>query len=202
MAKRKSRDQKRQQKVRQKQRREAKRNSPSALVARAAEGELVDCRISAAWDHRVQLTQILIARTIDAQRLGFAVFLVDQACLGVKDAYFRVGAPGVYRRIRDDVHSTQPLVPCAPALAAKVIRDAKAYAEDLGFSPHPNALLALSLLADADPDTCDQEVPLGGPEDKPLFIAGPHDNISAITAQLRERLGGDGFDFILPADAF
>jgi hypothetical protein len=83
-------------------------------------------------------------------------------------------------------------------LVAKIIREAIAYAQDLGFKPDPDYRDAMLVLGDADPDACDVPIPLGSRDGKPLFIAGPYDNVDRIKARLTRKLGPDGFNFLFP----
>ena len=82
-------------------------------------------------------------------------------------------------------------------LAAKIIREAIAYAKELGFRPDPDYRDAMPILGDADPDACDTPIPLGK-DGKPLFIAGPYDNVGRIMDKLTRKLGPDGFHFLAP----
>lgn len=83
-------------------------------------------------------------------------------------------------------------------LVAKIVREAIAYAQDLGFKPDPDYRDAVLMLGDADPDACDVPIPLGGKDGKPLFIASPYDNVDRVMAKLTRKLGPGGFLFLVP----
>ncbi len=83
-------------------------------------------------------------------------------------------------------------------LAAKIVKVGIDYAAQFGFRPHRDYLEASILLQDADPDSVDVEVPVGGPEGKPFFIAGPYDNVDKIMARLMQQLGPGGFNYLVP----
>lgn len=201
MASGKSRKQKRRKRVKEKQRRYRQRNSPPALAQRALGGEIFDCRISEEWHDPQQLTEILVAREIGpGEQVVFAVFMVDQACLGLKDGFLRKGTRADYRWTVAQIDEVVPLTRCRPRLATKVLQVAREYAAELGFDPHPDALDALPLLDDVDPETCTEEVPVGGPEGMPFYVAGPDDNAPRIMARLRERVGEDGFHWMVPTE--
>ncbi len=93
--------------------------------------------------------------------------------------------------------STQPLVRGDLDTAAKIIREAIAYASRLGFQPDPDYREASLLLAGADADACDAQIPLGR-DGKPFFVAGPNDNAKKIVAQLTRAVGEGNFDYIVP----
>ena len=75
---------------------------------------------------------------------------------------------------------------------------AVAYAKELGFRPDPDYRDAMPVLGDADPDACDVQIPLGGKDGKPFFVAGPYDNVDQIMSKLTRKLGPDGFHFVFP----
>jgi hypothetical protein len=87
-------------------------------------------------------------------------------------------------------------------LAAKIVREAIAYARGLGFSPHPDYYDAAPLLAGADPDAEKKKIPLGSRDGKPLFVAGPYDDVPRIMAKLERAVGPNGFHFTAPFGAF
>jgi hypothetical protein len=81
-------------------------------------------------------------------------------------------------------------------LAAKIIREGVAYARELGFSPNRDIRDAELVLGDADPDACDEEIPLGR-DGKPFFVSGPYDNVERILDKLTRKLGPDGFHYMI-----
>ncbi len=85
-------------------------------------------------------------------------------------------------------------------LVAKIIREGVAYARQLGFEPDPDFRKAMLVLGEANPDACPISIPLGGPEGKPLFVAGPYDDVPIIISKLTRAVGRDGFHYIVPID--
>lgn len=83
-------------------------------------------------------------------------------------------------------------------LIAKVIQEAVAYAQSLGFAPHPDTRRGMDFLAGAQPDACDTPIPLGNGTGKPFFVAGPYDNARAIIATLERAVGPGGYDYLVP----
>jgi len=124
---------------------------------------------------------------------------VDLGCLGVKSAFGRVfNTLREYRELRDGMMGRQDMVQADINLVAKIIREAITYAQDLGFKPDPDYRDAMPVLGGADPDACSTPVPLGSKDGKPLFIAGPYDNVDRIIAKLTRKLGPDGFYYMVP----
>jgi hypothetical protein len=126
------------------------------------------------------------------------MFLVDLGCLGVKNAYGRAfGALGEYvTELRNSVLGNQEMVDADLNLAAKIIREGIAYARELGFSPNRDYRDAQIVLGDADPDACDEEIPLGK-DGKPFFVSGPYDNVERIIERLTRKCGPDGFHYLI-----
>jgi hypothetical protein len=102
-----------------------------------------------------------------------------------------------YRELRDGMKANQDMIKADINLVAKIIREAIAYAGELGFKPDPDYRDAMLVLGDADPDACDEPIPLGK-DGKPFFVAGPYDKVDRIMAKLTRKLGLDGFTYIIP----
>ena len=157
--------------------------------------------LSAGWDREGALVTALVARQSPRSgKIAAATFLVDLACLGVKSAVVRLcKSPQDYAtRLRRSALQAQPLQPASLDLLAKIVAAGEEYARQLGFSPDPEYQQAQLLLAGAHPETCAMTVPLGGPEGKPLFVAGPYDNVPRVMAQLTRAVGEEGFHYVLP----
>ncbi|NOZ06645.1 MAG: hypothetical protein GXP41_09905 [Chloroflexi bacterium] len=162
---------------------------------------LRECLIAEEWRNTFQITQILIARNAPGGRIAMGSFVVDLGCLGVKNAMSHIfESGGEYRAFRNQMTSRQSMVPCALDLAAKVIEEAIAYARDLGFEPHRDYRRAAPILGDADPQACNVPIPLGGPKGKPMFFAGPYDNVAKIMGTLERAVGPDGYTFMMPLE--
>lgn len=174
----------------------------SQVALRAAAGwPLHECLISRDWKREGELVQILVSRQSPSGSLAAGVFLVDLGCLGVKSAFAKVFRSFTeYEMLRQRLMSTQPLVHADLNLAAKIIREALAYARKLGFDPDPDYREASLFLASADTDACDAQIPLGK-DGEPFFVAGPHDNAKRIMAQLSRTVGLGNFHYLVPISA-
>jgi len=201
-------DQKRRQKAleRKAQRRRQKRTALQRgygglqpVLRAAAHWPLYECLVSKKWQDTMKLTQVLVVRRSPLGQVAAASFLVDLACLGVKDAF-----PAVFdsvaeynQKLRRRATEQQAMIPADLNLVAKIIRESIAYARKLGFAPHQDYAPASILLGNADPEACDLPVPLGGKNGKPFFCSGPYDNVPRIMAQLERAVGPGGFDFLI-----
>jgi hypothetical protein len=171
-----------------------------AQLRASASWPLHECLVTRDWRDTSEITQVLVARRSPAGQVAIGAFLVDLGCLGVKAAFGRLfDTLGEYKEMRDEMQSRQELVKADPNLAARIIREAIAYAKELGFQPDPDYRDAMLVLGDADPDACDEPVPLGK-DGKPYFIPGPDDRVQLIMAKLMRKLGPDGFHYLVPLD--
>ena len=85
--------------------------------------------------------------------------------------------------------------------AKEIIYGALSYAKSLGFEPHPDFELSRHVLGTEELSRT-RGLKFGGPEGKPLYIAGPDDDAATVLQMLRKRLGENGFDFITPEDVW
>jgi len=173
--------------------------SARPLLRAAGAWPLHEVLISESWADPKQLTQVLVARRSPAGQVAAAVFLVDQACLGVKSALGRLfhSRAEYDGELRAMLVEQMPMIEGDLNLAAKIVREAVRYAQDLGFQPDPDVADAALVVGQADPDKCQTEIPLGGPEGKPFYVAGPNDNPRRVIAALTDRLGPDGFHYLV-----
>jgi len=171
--------------------------SMRGLLRTSSSWPLHECWIAKEWQEEGAIVQVVVSRLSSQGQVAAGVFLVDLGCLGVKNAFGGVFDTRLTyaQELREHTLATQEMIECSLDLAAKVIRDAVAYARDLGFSPHRDYRDAMLVLSDANPDACDETVPLGM-DGKPFFVSGPYDNVDRIMAKLTRRLGPDGFHFM------
>lgn len=186
-------------------RRRKKRVRPSSSAAslrQASKWPLHEVMLSRDWDEEGAIIEILVARRSPLGQIAVGAFLVDLGCLGVKNALAHVfdSQRDYEQSLRSQIMAHQPMGAADLNLVAKIIREGVNYASQLGFEPEPDCHKAMLLLSEADPEACSVHVPLGGPEGKPFFVAGPYDNVPTIIAKLTRAVGEDGFHYIVPVD--
>ncbi len=167
----------------------------------AADWPVMECWVNADWEAPMSLNQVIIARRNPTTGAGWAaLYLIDRACLGGKNANvipFRTA--GEFRReVLKKASKTQKMVQVDFNLAAAIVQAGLDYAANLGFKPHSDYKLAEILLKGADLEAVDVPIAVGGEDGKPFFVAGPYDNADKIMRHLTERLGPDGFHYMMP----
>lgn len=173
-----------------------------SALRNAGSWPLLECLINAEWEETTQITQWIVARRSPAGAVAVGVCLIDLACLGVKSAYGSIfTSEREYRQgLRADLTSRQSMVEIELDCAAKIVQVAVEYAKKLGFRPDKDIKQALAVMGETHPEQCDTNVPLGGPDGKPLFIAGPYDNPERIIRILERKVGPGNYDYIMPLD--
>jgi hypothetical protein len=173
---------------------------PVGGIALAAKWPVHEVLLSGGWEEQAALITILVARRSPmSNKIAAGLFLVDLACLGVKSAQVKLFAgPAEYHAgLRAHALKIQPMAPAEFNLVAKIIATGLEYAANLGFKPDPVFAQAQHLLSGADPDACATPVPTGGPEGKPLFVAGPYDDARRIVDQLTRTVGAGNFHYMI-----
>src|SRR5438874_3775320 len=128
------------------------RGGQSAVRA-AASWPVHQVLVSAEWADISQLTEMLVARRGPQGQIMAAVFLVDLGCLGVKSAFTRGfdSAAELEYDLGGRMFQVGGRMSVDINLAAKILREAIAYAGNLGFAPDPDYYTAALLLGDANP---------------------------------------------------
>jgi hypothetical protein len=175
--------------------------SPGFQLRRAADWPITSCLISENWTEPAVLIQIILTRArADAPAdapLAVGVYLVDPACLGLKNTYGMLMAAWKRREMIEQIGSTAVLVEVEPGIAAGIIRGAIDYAAGLGFPPQADFEDTHHLVANIPPADVSGHLHLGGEDGKPLYIIGPEDDAEAIVRKLTAKLGPDGFNYMM-----
>jgi hypothetical protein len=175
--------------------------SPEKQVAFAATMPIHECLIPRGL-FDLGLGSIVISRKMPNSNIGFAIFLLDVFCLGVKNCLFAVLPQGEYESRIEDLRQKEGLETIQPACAVKLVEDAAAYARDLGFSPHREYAIIKRIFGDINAAICKQEFKFGK-DGKPLYISGPNETMAdseRIVDILNKRSGAGGVDYMMKMD--
>ena len=178
-----------------------KATSEKGLLRQSRTWPLLECLISAEWQDPKQLTQICVARQSPSGDIAVGSFLLDKACLGAKNGYGRIfTSKRQYKKeLRNPLMKSQEMTTCDVDMAAKIIDEAINYAQSIGFKPHKDTKQAFLVLGDTHPEKyADLEVPVGGEDGKPFFVAGPYDDVNRITRILNRKVGEGNYLYIMP----
>jgi hypothetical protein len=170
--------------------------SGTSWLHQSANWPVYEVLLSEDWDKERAIPTIVVARQSPRSgKIAAAAFMVDLGCTGVKSAFVRIcKSPDDYaRRLREPLLKDQEFATVELDMAAKIIAEGIAYAERLGFAPDPEYRQASRLIADANPDACPEEIPLGSDDGRPLYVPGPHDNVEQALTTLTRAVGPDGF---------
>jgi hypothetical protein len=173
--------------------------SEAYQFSRAAQWPVSSCLISEDWAQPQVLIQIILTRgrpdAPPGRNLAVGVYLVDPACLGLKNTYGGMMDAQQRREMLEHIGMTAALCEIEPGVAVGIIRAAIAYAEALGFPPQADFRETQALLAGVPPADVSGRLRLGGENGKPFYITGPEDDAEAILRRLTAKLGPDGFDY-------
>ena len=167
----------------------------------AAGWPVFECLISECWRDTTKLTEILIAKKPPFGGILACVFLVDLGCLGPKLSFvsqFRTVEE--YKTVfREMMTERDPKMSADYDLVVKILRESISYARNLGFDLPEQIQKSLSALGTLDiASGCHEEIPLGGKDGKPFFMAGPNDDVNKIMAILVKKCGHGNFTFTIP----
>ncbi len=144
---------------------------------------------------------LVFSRVLPDGRIAMGAFLLDVFCLGVKDAFVAIMTKAEYAMRRSSWPAAESLLPMDPACFRKLVEGGVAYAQDLGFSPHPDYAVASQIFGDVPSADCSTRFEYGH-EGKPFYVSGPHETatqVQDILDQLERRLGPDNFHHLVLA---
>jgi hypothetical protein len=156
------------------------------------------CYLNADWKEQ-GLARIVVTRSQENGKIMVGAFLVDTFCLGVKNAFCNegLGRRQIENQLLRGYYQNEEPTRVGINYVKEIIYGAVDYARGLGFDPHPDFELSRHVLGSEEIDRT-RNLKFGGPEGKPLYVAGPDDDAATILQKLRKRLGKDGFHFIAP----
>jgi hypothetical protein len=173
--------------------------SPHALIRSARTFPLIECLITRGWQtDTTLLTQIVVAREQPNQGVVFGVYLLDRACLGLKNTFCNAdfSRTRYQQEVITKVASATPLEKCPPELAHQLIYQAIDYAAQFGFKPQKDFKWSQFVLESRGvlPEPYSLTF---GKNGRPFFVAGPYDNVQAILAKLDATAGPDNYVYVV-----
>jgi hypothetical protein len=145
------------------------------------------------------LGHLLISRRATSGEVAVAYFLIDRYCLGVKDCFGKIPAPGEYGEMLEN-YRAQEVRSIDPPSAKALIEGAVAYASSFGVSPHSDFRRVFPIFNGIDSTEAKETFEMGK-DGKPYFMPGPYDSIAKsqqIFQKLMAHFGPDGFHYTMP----
>jgi hypothetical protein len=174
-------------------------SSPKAILRHARNYPLYECLISDNWNKKETggLVEVLVARQQPDGDICFGVYLIDTYLLGLKNTFANAGfsRSRYINEVRNKVFRAGKPVECPIELAHQMIYQSIEYAEQFGFEPEKDFALSQYLLVPRGELEEPYELTFGK-DGKPLFIAGPHDNVARIMRQLDKTAGPGNYHYV------
>lgn len=146
------------------------------------------------------MVNIVVARGASQHRLTVAFFLADLYCLGIKDVFVIELGENEFALCAAAMFGAAPLEAVEPSFARKLLRDVVLWADSIGFKPHKDFAAVEQIFGNVSADACHASFQFGQ-DGKPLYIVGPTETRAQVRrrlAHLTERLGEEGFDYVIP----
>jgi hypothetical protein len=169
------------------------------ILENARQYPLLGCWLHAKWKDS-GITPVIVARSLNPERLLFGAIMVDLYCLGIKDAYARVDVSRqAFLRDLPRLCSDEPLE-CSVELAHEIVYGAMEFAASYGFQPHPDFTRQRvdQILDPPESHPRNHKVEFGK-DGKPFYIPGPYDDerkIRSVINTLMHTAGEGNFDYI------
>jgi hypothetical protein len=179
-------------------------NSLAGQMQWASSAPIHSCFISDSIFDKTGMGVIFFTRQVSDGRIAMMFLLIDAHCLGVKDVGGRLCTPKEFEQVFERSQHKSTFTAAAPSRARKITEEAIAYAQSLGFAPHPDYRKVAPLWADVDATQCTETFQFGL-DGKPSYFAGPHDDQgrqNLIYRKLRDSVGEGNFHFTTSDEAF
>ena len=163
-----------------------------------------ECWISTGWE-KEKIASITIARKHASENITYCMYLVDLACLGIKDTTYRYNKSQYeFKNFLEVMKENHPLEKVSYDLAHNIILAAIEFAEEFGFVPHKDFILTTQFFLEEDTEDIPIiEIECGGDDGKPFYVnTGFESAVRAdqILKQLKKTAGEGNYHFIIPAN--
>jgi len=179
--------------------------SPENYIRQKARNlPIYECKINSDWKKH-QFGQVLIARNHVNGNISFCFYLVDLACLGVKDTFYQFNIKledylDISKEIDDKNMQKIPY-----ALAHNIIYSAVEFADEFGFKPHKDFTSVTRFMLEEDTEDVELiEIEVGDIDGKPLYVNSGYESKTRenqILRQLEKSAGIGNFNYILERES-
>jgi len=170
------------------------------IIKKARDYPIYECMINQGWQED-GLARVLVSRRQPNEKLVLGTFLVDLYCLGLKNTFFNVDVTfdDYEDYVEENIFYQTTTLDLQPGQAYRIIYGAINYARELGFEPQKDFALSSFILDEPGTQDLSFEVEFGR-DGKPLYVAGPGDNVNAVKRKLTLKLGEGNFNYIAPGN--
>jgi len=158
------------------------------------------CYINRDWD-TARMANVFILRKHTNGNITIGIYLVDLACLGIKDTFFFFNLPESDINERLDLPNMF-LKEVDYTLAHNIVFAGHDYALDYDINPHKDFATTKFILEEDDDKISLIDIPVGGDDGKPLLVLQPGQSTKYkhVYDKLVKNLGKDNFNFVMGAD--
>jgi hypothetical protein len=161
--------------------------SPSEIAKLSVQYFLHLCLIGQDWKE-MGITNILVARKMPNDTFIVGLYLLDVWCLGIKSADLKINIKhSELLHLKEKMEDAHKLVSMPYEDIRSLIFGGVAYANNLGFTPHPDWIVAQHLI---EPGRAFVDKFQFGKEGKPFYVAGPYDDCDEIMEKV-QKINGD-----------
>ncbi len=164
-----------------------------------------ECYVQSNWQDS-KLTSLVIARKHSNGNITMCFYLVDLACLGIKNSFFRFNIDtDDYNEMLERISGNDPFIPISYELAHNIVYSALAYADELGFKPCKEFTQTTRFMLEEDTDDVELIEIECGINGKPMYIGTGFESeveVRKITQQLEKAVGIGNFEYMLQNDSF
>lgn len=174
--------------------------SPENYIRKKARSlPIYECVLNEDWNF-TQMVQLLVARQHTNGNITMCMYLVDLACLGVKDTTYKFNIQmEEYLELIDGINTKMPVIKVSYELAHNIVYAGLEYAEEYGFKPHKDFTSISRFMLEEDTEDIELIEVECGIKGKPTFMHGPFDDLAKVTriiAQLEKTAGPGNYGVI------
>lgn len=162
-----------------------------------------ECWVDAEWNN-TKMCNVMITRKHYSGEFTFGMYLVDLACLGIKDTtYYYKLYDSEYQNFLEHFRQKAELINIDYLMAHNIIFAAMEYAEELGFKPHKDFNSITKYILENDDENIEVIDIECGVDGVPTYFIGPNDTAifqNKVINTLNKNLGEGNFDIYFPED--
>jgi len=180
--------------------------SPENYIRKKARSlPIYECLVRSDWNESKMAT-VIITRSHTNGNITGCSYLVDLACLGVKDTMYLFNVPiQKYEEFKNMVHGGMEMIEVDYVLAHNIVYAGVEFAEEYGFKPNKVYESVTKYMLEEDSEEIELIEIECGDDGKPVYTRGPFEdeaNARRIVAQLEKTVGPGNYIYMDRYDEF